>query len=268
MIGGGTVPEPTQIFGVIAVIIAQRLATTENDGWAFVASGFGIAAALGQLFIALYPNVMVSSTNHAYNLTVNNSAAGHYGAGRDDRRRGAVLPDRAALPGLVVPRVPPAGERTAHVIRLGSDARPGPAPAPAHQAGAAPAGGRLGARDRDRADRAARATDALADRRASIRRHVAVRSLARVRLLVVAFAARGAFAWAMEFSGRRAAWSVLSELRLALIDKRPRHAASAQVADLAGPHQRIERVEGFLDRARRSPSDGSGRGRCNPSAGA
>ena len=79
MIGGGTVPEPTQIFGVIAVIIAQRLATTENDGWAFVASGFGIAAAIGQLFISLYPNVMVSSTNHAYNLTVNNAAAGHYG---------------------------------------------------------------------------------------------------------------------------------------------------------------------------------------------
>jgi cytochrome d ubiquinol oxidase subunit II len=79
VIGGGTVPEPTQIFGVLAVIIAQRLATSQNDGWAFVASGFGIAAVVGQLFIALYPNVMVSSTNHAYNLTVNNSAAGHYG---------------------------------------------------------------------------------------------------------------------------------------------------------------------------------------------
>ena len=79
VIGGGTVPEPTQIFGVIAVIFAQRLATTQNDAWAFVASGFGIAAAIGQIFIALYPNVMVSSTNHAYNLTVNNSAAGHDG---------------------------------------------------------------------------------------------------------------------------------------------------------------------------------------------
>jgi cytochrome bd ubiquinol oxidase subunit II len=79
VIGGGTVPQPTQIFGVIAVIFAWRLATTNNDGWAFVASGFGMAAAVGQLFIALYPNVMVSSTNHAFNLTVNNSAAGHYG---------------------------------------------------------------------------------------------------------------------------------------------------------------------------------------------
>jgi cytochrome bd ubiquinol oxidase subunit II len=78
VIGGGTVPQPTQIFGLIAVIFAQRLASSDNDGWAFAASGFGIAASIGQIFIALYPNVMVSSTNHAYNLTVNNAAAGHY----------------------------------------------------------------------------------------------------------------------------------------------------------------------------------------------
>jgi cytochrome bd ubiquinol oxidase subunit II len=79
VIGGGTVPQPTQIFGVIAVIFATVLAGTNNDGWAFVSSGFAIAAAIGQIFIALYPNVMVSSTSHAYNLTVNNAAAGHYG---------------------------------------------------------------------------------------------------------------------------------------------------------------------------------------------
>jgi cytochrome d ubiquinol oxidase subunit II len=79
VIGGGTVPEPTQIFGVIAVVFAWVLASTNYDGWAFVASGFAIAAAIGQIFISLYPNVMISSTNHAYNLTVNNSAAGHYG---------------------------------------------------------------------------------------------------------------------------------------------------------------------------------------------
>jgi cytochrome bd ubiquinol oxidase subunit II len=78
VIGGGTVPEPTQIFGVIAVIFAQRLATSQNDGWAFAASAFAIAAAVGQIFIALYPNVMVSSTRASFNLTVNNVAAGHY----------------------------------------------------------------------------------------------------------------------------------------------------------------------------------------------
>jgi cytochrome d ubiquinol oxidase subunit II len=78
VIGGGTIPQPTQIFGVIAVIFAWALTYTDRDGWAFAASGFGIAAAIGQIFIALYPNVMISSTNHAFNLTVNNSAAAHY----------------------------------------------------------------------------------------------------------------------------------------------------------------------------------------------
>jgi cytochrome bd-type quinol oxidase subunit 2 len=78
VIGGGTVPEPTQIFGVIAVIFAAGLSQTKYDGWAFMASGFAIAASIGQLFISLYPNVMVSSTNSAYNLTVNNVASGHY----------------------------------------------------------------------------------------------------------------------------------------------------------------------------------------------
>jgi cytochrome bd-type quinol oxidase subunit 2 len=78
VIGGGTVPEPTQIFGLIAVVFATLLASTDNDGWAFAASAFAIAASIGQIFIALYPNVMVSSTSHAYNLTVNNAAAGHY----------------------------------------------------------------------------------------------------------------------------------------------------------------------------------------------
>ena len=78
VIGGGTVPEPTQIFGLLAVIFAASLVITHYDGWAFAASSFGIAAVLAQLFISLYPNVMVSSTNSAYNLTVNNAASGHY----------------------------------------------------------------------------------------------------------------------------------------------------------------------------------------------
>jgi cytochrome d ubiquinol oxidase subunit II len=78
VIGGGTVPEPTQIFGLIGVIFATVLASTNYNGWAFAASSFAIAAAIGQIFISLFPTVMVSSTNSAYNLTVNNAASGHY----------------------------------------------------------------------------------------------------------------------------------------------------------------------------------------------
>jgi ATP-binding cassette, subfamily C, bacterial CydD len=39
-------------------------------------------------------------------------------------------------------------------------------------------------------------------------------------VLVIAFVVRGAFVWAMEIAGRRAAWSVLSELRLAVATRR------------------------------------------------
>jgi cytochrome bd ubiquinol oxidase subunit II len=76
--GGPEVPEPVQVLAVIAVIFAARLTISDHDGWAFIASAVAIAASVGSIFIDLYPNVMVSSTNAAYNLTVHNSASGGY----------------------------------------------------------------------------------------------------------------------------------------------------------------------------------------------
>jgi len=76
--GGPEVPEPVQILAVIAVIFAARLTISDHDGWAFIASAVAIAASVGSIFIDLYPNVMVSSTNAAYNLTVHNAASGGY----------------------------------------------------------------------------------------------------------------------------------------------------------------------------------------------
>ena len=43
VIGGGTLPEPTQIFGLLGLIFAVVLSRTQYDGWAFAASGFAIA---------------------------------------------------------------------------------------------------------------------------------------------------------------------------------------------------------------------------------
>jgi cytochrome d ubiquinol oxidase subunit II len=76
--GGPDVPQPVEILAVLAVAFAARLATTDHDGFAFASSAVAIAALVGSIFIDLYPNVMVSSTNAAYNLTVNNSASGNY----------------------------------------------------------------------------------------------------------------------------------------------------------------------------------------------
>ena len=54
------------------------LTATDHDGFAFAASGVAIAACVGSIFIDLYPNVMVSSTSDAYNLTVSNASSGGY----------------------------------------------------------------------------------------------------------------------------------------------------------------------------------------------
>jgi cytochrome d ubiquinol oxidase subunit II len=76
---GANVPDPVQIVAVLAVIFAARLAVSEvHDGWAFSASAIAIAATVGSIFINLYPAVMISSTNTAYNLTVTNTASGSY----------------------------------------------------------------------------------------------------------------------------------------------------------------------------------------------
>jgi ATP-binding cassette, subfamily C, bacterial CydD len=71
--------------------------------------------------------------------------------------------------------------------------------------------------------------------------------------LVVAFVARGAFAWAMEVAGRRAAWDVLSELRLALVAKRlrtqPTAVDGAEGAEITTVSvQGVEALEGYFAR--------------------
>jgi ATP-binding cassette, subfamily C, bacterial CydD len=71
--------------------------------------------------------------------------------------------------------------------------------------------------------------------------------------LALAFAIRGACAWAMEVTGRRAAWSVLSELRLGLAEKRlradPCAVDGANGAELsAAAVQGIEPLEGYFAR--------------------
>jgi ATP-binding cassette, subfamily C, bacterial CydD len=72
-------------------------------------------------------------------------------------------------------------------------------------------------------------------------------------LLAGAFAIRGVFAWGMELAGRRAAWSVLSELRLSLIEKRlgaqPAAVDGVEGAEIAAVSvQGIEALEGYFAR--------------------
>ena len=67
-----------ELLAILAVLAAVWLVYEHRDGFAFTATTITIAASIGSIFVDLYPNVMVSSTNSAYNLTVHNTASGAY----------------------------------------------------------------------------------------------------------------------------------------------------------------------------------------------
>ena len=67
-----------ELTAILAVIAAVWLVYEHRDGFAFTATAITIAACILSIFVDLYPNVMVSSTNPAYNLTVHNTASGAY----------------------------------------------------------------------------------------------------------------------------------------------------------------------------------------------
>ena len=61
--------------GLVASAAATRAG---RDGWAFVGTGIAIAAAVVALFGGLYPDVMPSTTDPAYSLTVDNASSTDY----------------------------------------------------------------------------------------------------------------------------------------------------------------------------------------------
>ena len=67
-----------ELLAVLAVLAAVWLVYDHREGFAFAATTVTIASCILAIFTDLYPNVMVSSTNPAYNLTVHNTASGAY----------------------------------------------------------------------------------------------------------------------------------------------------------------------------------------------
>ena len=74
----GFVPKPIEALGLFAVIAAAWAAQAKAEGWAFTAAAVGIAGTVGALFSELYPRLMISSTNAAYDLTVKNTVSPPY----------------------------------------------------------------------------------------------------------------------------------------------------------------------------------------------
>jgi cytochrome d ubiquinol oxidase subunit II len=76
--GKGALLNPIEFAAVLAVIAAAWLTYDHREGWAFTLTTVTMAACIISIFTDLYPRVMVSSTNSAYDLTVHNTASGAY----------------------------------------------------------------------------------------------------------------------------------------------------------------------------------------------
>ena len=69
-------PAVLAIAALLGAVVAVRLA---RSGWAFVlTAGRGRSSLVATIFTSLYPRVMVSSTDFAYSLTVDDTASAHY----------------------------------------------------------------------------------------------------------------------------------------------------------------------------------------------
>jgi cytochrome d ubiquinol oxidase subunit II len=67
-----------ELLAILAVLTAVWLVYDHHEGFAFAATAVTIASCILAIFADLYPNVMVSTANPAYNLTVHNTASGAY----------------------------------------------------------------------------------------------------------------------------------------------------------------------------------------------
>ncbi|MGW1196438.1 cytochrome d ubiquinol oxidase subunit II [Streptomyces sp. NPDC002536] len=63
------------VAGLAGALVMNRLG---REGWAFTLSGLAVAAAFALVFLALFPDVMPSSTNPEWSLTVADAASSPY----------------------------------------------------------------------------------------------------------------------------------------------------------------------------------------------
>lgn len=66
------------VAGAVAFVLAGYFISEKKDGWAFGMTGTVIALSIASIFIGLFPRVMISSIDSAFDLTVYNASSGSY----------------------------------------------------------------------------------------------------------------------------------------------------------------------------------------------
>jgi cytochrome d ubiquinol oxidase subunit II len=118
--GRGVLPSPLQVAAVLLVVGAAWSVHDRHPAWGFACTTAAMAATVASIFVTLYPNVMVSSTNAAYNLTVKNASSSHY-----------ALVTMTVVAVIFTPLVIAYQGWSYHVFRARIKAPPAEAPAPA-----------------------------------------------------------------------------------------------------------------------------------------
>jgi cytochrome d ubiquinol oxidase subunit II len=75
---GDTVAWILAVLAAVSLLGALATNRVGRDGWPFVLTGLTLALAVATLFVALFPDVMPSTTDPAYSLTVDNASSSDY----------------------------------------------------------------------------------------------------------------------------------------------------------------------------------------------
>ncbi|MGF7086874.1 cytochrome d ubiquinol oxidase subunit II [Kroppenstedtia sanguinis] len=66
------------VLGIAVYVCAGAFMNKKKDGWAFTMMGVLITLAVASVFVSLFPNVMISSLDPSYNMTIYQASSGAY----------------------------------------------------------------------------------------------------------------------------------------------------------------------------------------------
>ncbi len=69
------------ILSLLLLVVLRFLVSSGKDGWSFIVGALSTLLTSAAIFVQLFPNVMISSTDPTYNLTIYNAASSAYTLG-------------------------------------------------------------------------------------------------------------------------------------------------------------------------------------------
>ena len=66
------------VLAALSLVLSRVFMGVRKEGWAFTLSGLTIIFTVAGLFVALFPNVMISSTAADFSLTIYNASSSPY----------------------------------------------------------------------------------------------------------------------------------------------------------------------------------------------